>query len=255
MNHRKMLYGYQFEKGELVVCQRESGIVKRVFTLYLSGFSYQRIADMLNSEHVPFSGETIFWDKHKVKRLLENPRYAGADGYPPITDSNTFQSVQQLIQSKGRNRERAAPEPAWQFRHLLKCGVCGTGLLMNAGGGKTRLRCQQCGFQLDISNTELTQAVKTQITGKQTPPQEEPYQPSEEVIRITNAVNRALEHPDDPDRIVSLILQGVSARYDCCRNAGRKPSAIPVDIQQSHQIISHITVSQNRDITVHFQTP
>ena len=58
MNHRKMLYGYQFKMGELVVCQREAGIVKRVFTLYLSGFSYQRIADTLNSEHIPFSEET-----------------------------------------------------------------------------------------------------------------------------------------------------------------------------------------------------
>ena len=255
MNHRKMLYGYQFKMGELVVCQREAGIVKRVFTLYLSGFSYQRIADMLNSEHIPFSEETIFWDKHKIKRLLENPRYAGTDGYPPITESDTFQSVQKLIQSKGRIRERAVPEPVSQFRHLMKCDACGTDLLVNAVGGITRLRCQQCGFQLDIPDTELTQAVKSQITGKRSPPQEEPCQPSEEVMRITNAVNRALEHPDDPDHIVSLILQGVSARYDCCRNAGRKPSAILMDSQQPRQMISHITVSRDSAITVHFQTP
>ncbi len=37
------------------------------------------------------------------------------------------------------------------------------------------------------------------------------YIPSDEVIRLTNSVNRGLEHSDTPENIVALILQGISA--------------------------------------------
>ena len=37
---------------------------------------------------------------HKVKRLLENPRYTGQKGYPAIIDAETFQAVQRMIQGK-----------------------------------------------------------------------------------------------------------------------------------------------------------
>ncbi|MBQ9347448.1 MAG: recombinase family protein [Oscillibacter sp.] len=255
MNHRKMLYGYQYKMGELSVCQREAETVKRVFTLYLNGYSYQRIADMLNGEHIPFSEETALWDKHKIKRLLENPRYAGKDGYPPIADSDTFQMVQGMIREKGGSAVRPVPGPVRRLEPFLKCAACGADLLMEAADSRVRLQCQRCGIQLDITSTELRQPIREQIASLMPQTQEEAYQPSEEVIRLTNAVNRALEHPDDPDHIVSLIMQGVSARYDCCPTANRELPDIWLDEQRLHQLLSHITVSQDGDITVHFQTP
>lgn len=255
MNHRKMLYGYQYRIGELAVCQKEAEIVKRVFTLYLNSYSYQRIADMLNGEHIPFSEETALWDKHKIKRLLENPRYAGADEYPPIADSDTFQMVQAMIREKGGSAVRPVPEPVRRLEPFLKCGVCGADLLMDAADSSVRLQCQRCGIQIDIPKAELTRPIREQIAHRLPQTQEEAYQPSEEVIRLTNAVNRALEHPDDPDHIVSLIMQGVSARYDCCPNENRELPDIWLDEQQLRQLLSHITVSQDGDITVHFQTP
>ena len=42
-----------------------------------------------------------------------------------------------------------------------------------------------------------------------------PYEPSGEVVRLTNAINRGLERPKQPEDIARLILQGISARYDC----------------------------------------
>ena len=86
MTNRKNLYGYRIENGVLAVCPDEEPVVERVATLYLAGASYQAIADTLNKEGIPFSQEAPLWNKHKVKRLLENPRYTGSDGYPPILD-------------------------------------------------------------------------------------------------------------------------------------------------------------------------
>ena len=94
MSKRKLLYGYQIQNGELTVVKAEASVVARVASLYLEGLSYQKLADLLNQEHIPFSKEVPVWDKHKVKRLLENPRYTGQNGYPGILDTETFQCVQ-----------------------------------------------------------------------------------------------------------------------------------------------------------------
>ena len=77
MINRKILYGYQIQNGEIAVVEDEALVVQRVFSLYLGGQSYQRISDTLNGEEIPFCREAPLWNKHKVKRLLENPRYAG----------------------------------------------------------------------------------------------------------------------------------------------------------------------------------
>ncbi len=90
MSNRKMLYGYQIQNGELTLVPEEAAVVKRVAGLYLDGLSYQKLADLLNQKNIPFSQEAPAWDKHKVKRLLENPRYTGQKGYPAILDGGTF---------------------------------------------------------------------------------------------------------------------------------------------------------------------
>ena len=111
MSKRKLLYGYQIQNGELTVVKAEAAVVARVASLYLEGLSYQKLADLLNREHIPFSKEVPVWDKHKVKRLLENPRYTGQNGYPGVLDTETFQCVQSRIQEKIAKQTPKAERP------------------------------------------------------------------------------------------------------------------------------------------------
>lgn len=114
MLNRKLLYGYIIRNGELTVETKEAETVKRIFSNYLEGLSYQGIADMLNGDKIPFSVEAPAWNKHKVKRLLENPRYLGNEQYPAIIKEETFAAVQSLIQSKTANytsKPKAANKP------------------------------------------------------------------------------------------------------------------------------------------------
>ena len=90
MRNRTLLYGYQILNGDLTVDPEDATVVVRVFTLYTAGLSYQKISDTLNEEHIPYSQERPEWNKHKVKRLLENPRYIGRDDYPAIVDDEMF---------------------------------------------------------------------------------------------------------------------------------------------------------------------
>ena len=74
MINRKVLYGYQIQNGALEIVPEEQRTVSMVFTLYNAGASYQAISDALNRQGVPYCLEVPLWNKHKVKRLLENPR-------------------------------------------------------------------------------------------------------------------------------------------------------------------------------------
>ena len=104
MANRKILYGYQITHGELVIRAEEQLIVHKVFITYLTGLSYQALADQLNADNIPFAQESPLWNKHKIKRMLENPRYTGTDRYPPIIDQDTFRQVQEKIAEKTKGQ-------------------------------------------------------------------------------------------------------------------------------------------------------
>ena len=99
-----------------------------MFSLYLDGLSYQRISDTLNGEEIPFCREAPVWNKHKVKRLLENPRYAGRDGYPPILEDGVFRETQSHIRGKTAGYAPRAERPALRLKENLRCAECGASL-------------------------------------------------------------------------------------------------------------------------------
>ena len=101
MINRKILYGYQIRDGALVIVPEEQQTIRMAFTLYIAGTSYQAVADALNHQNIPYCPEAPLWDKHKVKRLLENPRYTGKDGFPAAVDADTFQAARKKAEEKG----------------------------------------------------------------------------------------------------------------------------------------------------------
>lgn len=258
MTNRKNLYGYRIQNGELTILPDEAAVVKQIATLYISGGSYQGIADSLNKAGIPFSPEVPPWNKHKVKRLLENPRYTEVDGYPPILDEATFQAVQTMIRTKTEGYTFKEKRLALQLKEYLRCS-CGGAFHRLAGANRRKntlyLKCDVCGAPITILDEELLSAVSRQMTDHGHSA-ERPYIPSAGVIRLTNAVNRGLEHPDAPENVVSLILQGISARYACCPapteyENNNRPTE--VDLKRFRQAVSHITITENMDITVHFR--
>lgn len=256
MINRKILYGYQIQNGELTICAPEAAVVGRITTLYLAGASYQKIADTLNADHIPFSADAPLWNKHKVKRLLENPRYTGSDGYPAIIEEETFRAAQEQIQSKTAGCVPAKPRPALRLKGYLCCEHCGCNLHRTAGANRRTdtlyLKCDSCGMQVAIADADLLAEINRQLTEHDTPAGS--YTPSGEAVRLANAINRSLERPDTPEDVVSLILQGVSARYDCCP-AAQNGSHRPVEADQKgfDRAVSHITISYANAVTVHFK--
>lgn len=259
MSNRKILYGYQIRRGELTTVSKEADTVRQIATLYLNGLSYQKISDTLNGDRIPFSGEAPLWNKHKVKRLLENPRYTGTDGYPPILEREAFDAIQSMIWGKTSHYAKAEKRPVLQLKEYLLCGSC-HGRLLGMGGKNQKpdtlyLRCERCGMLVTIPDSDLLAEAARQMAEYDAPP-EEPYTPSGEVVRLINAINRRLEHPDKPEDVVSLILQGVSARYDCCSAPTEHDTShrlTEVDFKHFGRAVSHIVIAANNSVTIQFK--
>lgn len=259
MSNRKILYGYQIQRGDLVTVPQEAETVRRITSLYLNGLSYQKICDTLNGDGIPFSGEAPLWNKHKVKRLLENPRYTGADGYPSILEKEKFDTVQSMIRGKTSHYTKTEKRPVHKLKEYLCCGNC-HGRLLGMGGRDQRhdtlyLRCEHCGMQVTISDADLLAEVTRRMAEHDAPP-EVPYVPSGEVVRLTNAINRGLEHPDKPEDVVALVLQGVAVRYDCCSAPTEHDTShrlTEVDLKHFGQAVSHIVIAEDHSVTIQFK--
>ena len=257
MANRKILYGYQIRHGDLIIQEEERLTVQNVFTTYLDGLSYQALADRINADNIPFSHESPLWNKHKIKRMLENPRYTGENGYPPIIGQGTFQQVQKKIAEKtsGKLPRRTKSDGLWP---KLRSGCCQARLLRTGGPnghtGNVRLKCAACRNAFVVEKEELLTQTARQLAAHGTPVCK-PYAPSAEAVRLANAINRALEQPGDGREALCCILQGASARYACCDDGIADESQIQtdqIDWGRFERTVSHIIIGTDKAITVHF---
>lgn len=259
MTNRKQLYGYCIRNGARTIVPEEAGTVSRVFTLYIQGLSYQAIADTLNEDRIPYSLEVPIWDRHKIKRMLENPRYTGQGGYPAILDGALFRQVQYCIRAKTAGHTPRQDRPALKLMGYLQCAHCGGSFRRLAGKNRRAdtlyLKCSGCGAGIIIPDQALLSETARQVARHDAPVQE-PYRPSGEVVRLTNVIDRELERPGKPEEVVSLILRCAAARYDCCpgliqsENSDRLQN---VDWSHVRQAVSHITLSAGHEVTVFFK--
>lgn len=255
----RLPFAYQIRNGALEIVPEEQRTVSMVFTLYNAGASYQAISDALNRQSIPYCREVPLWNKHKVKRLLENPRYTGKEGYPILVEADIFQAAQEKTAEKNAGRQSHGEKPAIaRLTPYFRCS-CGRKMTRLGGGwqnsGKLYLRCEGCGNTAVMDMDATVNGIVRQFRDHEQPSCTA-YTPSAEVMRLDNAINRGLEQPDSPEAVMALILQGAAARYACCPepSAESEPSdsLTEADWRRFQRAVSHITISQDTEVTLIF---
>lgn len=162
--------------------------------------------------------------------------------------------MQDTIASKTANYQKRSKPQDVIWKKLI-CGSCG-GQVHRTGarveGGKTQLRCKKCGMTLAYKRDEFVNEVKIQID-RLCQPNGGEYEPSDEVIRIENQINRGLECPDDPECVLNQILNGAAARFRCCPEASDGRQMEPVDWMIAGRWIQSIALTENKDIYVNLK--
>lgn len=247
-------YGYQLQNGELTAQPQEAEGVKRIFSLYLAGRTQQQIADDLNANRFYYSARSPAWDRQRIAQTLRNPRYAGQKEYPVLIDEDIFRMAQAMRSERAR---KWGDHPALCLVRKLRCGNCGHNLRRSAQRQwrqTLRFLCDECGARITIFDAVLLAEVERQAAEYEPSPDSAPYVPTEDTVRLTNAINRGLEHPEHPEDVVSLILQGISSRYACFQTRMTSADLLRLIREKDFdQAIQYITISADNMIMVAFK--
>ena len=161
------IYGYDYVKAtkERVVNNDEAEVVKRIFRLFVDGWSMYRISKKLNEEGIPTKTGRR-WQGSSIKAILANMSYIGIDYYgktkvvlgsdgkkkvvtvpqeewieirgytTPIISKEVFEKAQErlgAIQERygGRNERR------YMLTGIAVCGRCGGWISANGGAERS----------------------------------------------------------------------------------------------------------------------
>lgn len=161
-------YGYDLINKSLAINEKEAGVVKRVYQLYLNeGRGFYSIAKGLNEEGVP-SRQRKEWSIRAIKLMLTNPAYKGTlvwnrkdsskskrkdkdetewvsveDCLPVIIEKTMWERVQtRMGQTTVAPRAQTSPH---LLGGLLRCGNCGSGMSIGfSGSPNKRYRVYRC---------------------------------------------------------------------------------------------------------------
>jgi len=118
MKSRHIPFGYRIRQGEIELHPQEAEAARQIFQAYLEGDGYTTITRQLADGDVPYR-QNVAWNKHMVKRILENQRYCGEQGYPALISPADFEAVAtkraEKPQSVSRPKPPKAPPPVYRI--------------------------------------------------------------------------------------------------------------------------------------------
>nr|DAY93005.1 MAG TPA: major capsid protein [Caudoviricetes sp.] len=161
---RKIIYGYRWKDGELVIQKEEAAIVRKVFYSYLAGKTRRAIHRELANTGVHTMYGNLFQDS-TIKQMLQNPAYKGTlviqktfvidpitkhqvinrgeknkyvveNHHEAIIDADTFNQVQEeMARRKEAGRQHGGYARNYLntscFTGIIKCGICGKSYIHN----------------------------------------------------------------------------------------------------------------------------
>lgn len=147
--------GYRYVDGKYIIKPDEAKTVRKIFSLYISGWGYERIAKTLSADNDKTRYGNTEWEFTDVKRILKNYTYTGnlilqttyrdnhinkktlknigqlpkfqvIDAHEPIIDVDTFCRVQEEIHRRSESQNRIVePGNTYRFTSLITCQHCG----------------------------------------------------------------------------------------------------------------------------------
>ena len=228
MKNRTIPFGYQYENGVLAINPPEAHTVQKVFTAYLGGEPLSKIAAHLTAKLVEYLPGCCQWNKARVKRILDNAKYIGNGGYPPIVKERDFQMAHQKKENANTNRQRV-DEDIKLFKGLVYCHHCSSPMVRRMDSRFKKpvtWKCPQCGYFFPLPDEEFKRRVfllQKKLADKPLlAEKEEETIPvtSMEARRLTNEIFRKLDSGNfSEDELVNLALQCAAENYEAINSA------------------------------------
>ena len=214
-----MKFGYMMKNGETVICEVQIAVYRQAASDYIAGVSLKSKADELTEQKVEYAPGKYNWNKNRVQRMLTDPTYLGTETHPPIIDRETFDKVQEIMQSrntqKGHQREKVFSSSVVP----IICGKCGASTNRRYDArwvNNTVHICSnpECKATYAIGDEALWELVRIKIVAAD----ETEVEPSEEIMtavrRLTNEIDHDLQGLDvDAETLKNKIFECAALQY------------------------------------------
>lgn len=219
---RTIPFGYQMRQGKIICEQTEADAVKNIFSMYLAGESLKRIAQIMTERGIRYHQHTEQWNKHMVKRILENEHYLGDEEYPQIIEGEDYLAVR--LQKADRNTYVPCRPDIGGIREKAVCGACGAVIRRNMKShGSARWKCgnPNCGNVVAIADDALVNTINARLDALVKAPcllemQNPPAQKmSMEALRLLNELTAAFNRgTESGEYIRTLIFAAAAEKYN-----------------------------------------
>lgn len=219
---RKIPFGYMIRDGVIQPHTQESDTVRYIFGQYRAGASLLAIAEDMTRQGIRYHQHTAQWNKNMVKRILENRKYIGADGWPRLVSDEDFSAAQR----QRTQRNTYAPLAA-EIRPILDkivCALCGGKMARGTRShGRVHWKCQgpDCGQSISISDEVLAELIDERLQELArsphllTVPEPQRAAPTMDAIRLQNELTMAFNRGSEkPEYLKTLILAVAAQRYE-----------------------------------------
>lgn len=218
---RKIPFGYEMRDGEIVPHQEEAEAVAFIYDCYRQGESYLKIAGAMSELGIRYHATTSEWNKHMVKRILENPKYAGQTGYPAILTADVWQSAQAVRGRKTVGWQSQSPCVELVKRKMV-CGECGSVFDKTTATNATGNRWWHCSnpectctlkMKDETLEETMTDLLNRLIVRPELLDRPEGSEPplSLEAARMQNEINRELGKADMNEEYLTALILGCAA--------------------------------------------
>ncbi|MDO4157151.1 MAG: recombinase family protein [Oscillospiraceae bacterium] len=272
--NRTIPFGYEMRCGKIQMNLIEAKAVQTIFESYLQGFSLSDIAQYMSEKGIPYHETSLKWNKNMVKRILENERYTGTEGFIPLITSAMFQSANEKKQRKCMNLQPVSEEIA-VLKSLCICAECGQKISRITGKcEKWECRNPECrrfdnrmtDHMLISAILQIWNTVQANMNLLEIASDSDTYTPTAEVQKQENEVNHLLNSNANPEQVKVEIFKLASLKYDCCTYDDRPQKTAKMcgilssaeqmnilDIGLLQSTVSKIAISHFCTVTLEFQ--
>ena len=222
MKQRKTPFGYIIKNGIVTVDKTEADIVREIAKQYLGGSSLKTIAGGLTLRTIEYMPGKSDWNKSRIRRMIDDTRYIGNNGYPPILTEQEYSAMQAFKSQKNTQKNIDHSDNIFKLNAPVVCANCGGRMQRRIDNRRktiTRWRCTECKTSVNISDedmlggiTELLNEVIADPESIQIPKSD--YEESQEIKRLNAEISKELNTVGfEKEAIKQKMLTGVSEKY------------------------------------------
>lgn len=260
MKNRTMPFGYRYENGIVVECPKESEILRMICQAYLAGQSLLEISIRLNEKSVEYMPGVVGWNKSRLMRMMEDPRYLGTETYPPLLDAATCEAIQST--KTARNTQKAINRSADIFSLDVPviCPKCGSEMRRRHD---SRCRCRQrwtcqnehCRELIVLADEDLLGQITAILNriisdpGILTVSAEIAMEDDPQARKLRNEINRTLGTTGyDKAELRQKMIRWLSLKYRCINHNAYAIQQMKADFEKSSLLSSFSADLTNRTV-------